>query len=62
MMYSSQAREELNLTHFSYNEWPVGVAGTEEAGLVPGSRAAEACSLAAEARRLRSPAGCACAE
>ena len=27
----------MNLTHFAYNEWPVGVSGAEDSGLVPGS-------------------------
>ena len=27
----------MNLTHFAYNEWSVGVSGAEDSGLVPGS-------------------------
>ena len=36
-MLCIQAREEVNLTHFAYNEWPIGVSGSEDLGLVPGS-------------------------
>ena len=25
------------MTHFAYNEWPMGVAGAEDSALVPGS-------------------------
>merc|ERR1719468_765102 len=34
---NTKAREEVNLTHFAYNEWPMGVSEDEDSGLVPGS-------------------------
>merc|ERR1712025_943701 len=34
---NTKAHEELNLTHFSYNEWPGTSEGSEEVSQVPGS-------------------------